>query len=103
MEALGDAAGALQLYRRTLDSREHVLGKEHPFTLTSVNNLAFCMQALGDAAGALPLYRRAANGFDHLYGPDHPSSRTVRANCDQLEREVAAERGTPLVKPRNES
>jgi CO/xanthine dehydrogenase Mo-binding subunit len=34
----------------------------------------------------LPLYRRAVDGFDSLFGP---SSRTVRANCDRLEREVA--------------
>jgi len=95
MEALGDAAGALPLYRRALDSRERVLGKEHPDTLVSVNNLALCMLALGDAAEALLLSRRAADGFDSLFGPDHPSSRTVRANCDQLEREVAAARGRP--------
>jgi tetratricopeptide (TPR) repeat protein len=88
LRALGDAAGALPLYRRALDSRERVLGKEHHRTLTSVNNLAVCLRALGDAAGALPLYQRAADGFDSMLGPDHPSSRTVRANCDRLEREV---------------
>ena len=90
MQALGDAAGALPLFRRTLDSSERVLGKEHPDTLGSVNNLAGCLYALGDAAGALPLYRRAADGLERLLGPDHPSSRTVRANCDQAEREAAA-------------
>jgi tetratricopeptide (TPR) repeat protein len=87
--ALGDAAGALPLCRRALESSERVLGKEHPDTLTSVNNLAGCLYVLGDAAAALPLYRRSADGFDSLLGPDHPSSRTVRANCDRLERAVA--------------
>ena len=53
------------------------------------------LEALGDAAGALPLYRRAVDGFDSLFGPDHPSSRTVRANCDRLERELAAAEGRP--------
>jgi len=72
-----------------------VLGPEHPDTLTSVNDLAYCMQALGDAAGALPLYRRAAAGFERLFGPEHPSSRTVRANCDRLEREIAAAQSGP--------
>jgi len=90
MEALGDAAGALPLFRRALDSRERVPGPEHPDTLTSVNNLAGCLYALGDAAGALPLFRRAAAGFERLLGPEHPSSRTVRGNCDQVERELAA-------------
>ena len=95
MQALGDAAGALPLFQRALDSRERVLGKEHPDTLTSVNDLAACMQALGDAAGALPLCRRAADGLERLLGPEHPSSRTVRGNYEQCEREVAAARGGP--------
>ena len=90
MQTLGDAAGALPLFRRALDSRERVLGPEHPDTLTSVNILAGCLHALGDAAGALPLYRRAADGFERLFGPEHPSTRTVRGNCDQVERELAA-------------
>jgi hypothetical protein len=71
------------------ESRERVLGPEHPDTFESVNNLAGCLYALGDAAGALPLLRRAADGFDIVLGPDHPSSRTVRANCDRLKRQVA--------------
>jgi len=79
----------LPLYRRALESRERLLGKEHPHTLTSVNNLAELHAGAGDAAGALPLCRRAADGFDRLLGPDHPSSRGVRANYNQLEREVA--------------
>jgi len=95
MRALGDAAGALPLFRRALDSRERVLGKEHPDTLQSMNNLAGCLYALGDAAGALPRFRRAADGFERLLGPDHPSSRTVRANYQRCEREVAAARHGP--------
>jgi hypothetical protein len=88
---VGDAAGALPLYRRALESGERVLGTEHPDTLTSVNNLAGCLHALGDAAGALPLYRRAAEGLDNVLGMGHPSSRTVRANSDQVEREIAGQ------------
>jgi hypothetical protein len=72
MHALGDAAEALPLFRRALEGRERVLGKEHPETLASVNNLAGCLQALGDVAEALPLFRRAADGFNALLGPGHP-------------------------------
>jgi len=64
----GDAAGALPLYRRALESSERVLGAEHPQTLASVNNLAYCMKALGDAAGALPLYRRALESRERVLG-----------------------------------
>jgi hypothetical protein len=62
--ALGDAAGALPLHRRALDSRERVLGPEHPDALISVNNLALCLEELGDAAGALPLFRRALESHE---------------------------------------
>jgi hypothetical protein len=47
LAALVDAAGALPLYRRALDSSERVLGAEHPQTLTSVNNLAANLGKVG--------------------------------------------------------
>src|SRR5208337_3715144 len=72
MEVLGDAAGALPLYRRALESRERLLGLEHPDTLTSVDTLANCIRALGDAAGALPLFRRALESRERRLGPEHP-------------------------------
>jgi tetratricopeptide (TPR) repeat protein len=70
----GDAASAVPLYRRALESRERVLGAEHPDTLTSVNNLAGCLQTLGDAAGALPLYRRALESRERVLGAEHPDT-----------------------------
>jgi tetratricopeptide (TPR) repeat protein len=76
LEGSGDAAGALPLYRRALDSRERVLGNEHPNTLLSVNNLALCMRALGDAAGALTLHRRALDGYERVLGKEHPDTLT---------------------------
>ena len=39
----GRATDALLLYRRVLDGRERALGREHPKTLASVNNLASCL------------------------------------------------------------
>jgi hypothetical protein len=53
------------------------------------DGLAECVGAVGYPAGALPVRRRTANGFDCVPGPHHPSSRTARANCNRLEREVA--------------
>jgi len=76
----GDAAGALPLFRRALESRERLLGPEHPDTLTSVNNLAHCLNALGDAAGALPLYRRALESKERVLGPEHPNTLSGVSN-----------------------
>ncbi len=39
-QAQGRLAEAEPLYKRALEALERVLGKEHPHTLTSVNNLA---------------------------------------------------------------
>src|ERR1019366_8315877 len=71
-ETLGDASGALPLYRRALESSERVLGAEHPDTLRSANNLAYGLLAVGDAAGALPLYRRALVSQERTLGTYHP-------------------------------
>jgi hypothetical protein len=40
LKVQGDYEGAQPLYERALEARERVLGKEHPDTLASVNNLA---------------------------------------------------------------
>ena len=55
----GPLREAEPLYRRALEARERVLGKEHPDTLISVNNLAGLYQAQGRYGEAEPLYRRA--------------------------------------------
>ncbi len=70
----GDAAGALPLFRRALESSERVLGPERPDTLSSVGNLAACMEDLGDAARALPLNRRALESRERVLGPEHPDT-----------------------------
>jgi hypothetical protein len=75
MQGSGTARDALPLYRRTLDARERVLGPEHPDTLASRNNLAFCLQAMGDLAAAEPLYRRARAGAERVLGADHRRRR----------------------------
>jgi len=42
------------LYERALAIIEKALGREHPDTATSLNNLARVIQAQGDLAGARP-------------------------------------------------
>ena len=51
------------------DTREEqVLGKEHPETLGSVNNLASLLYARADYAGAELLYRRALETQERTLG-----------------------------------
>ena len=66
----------MPLYRRALESRERLLGKEHPHTLTSVNNLAELHAGAGDAVGALPLCRRVLESSERVLGKEHPDTLT---------------------------
>ncbi len=71
LEGRGDATAALPLYQRALEASERVLGKEHPDTLMSVNNLALCLKALGDARAALPLHERVLEARERVLGKEH--------------------------------
>jgi hypothetical protein len=44
--------------REAPDSREEVLSKEHPDTLSSMNNPAFLLNIQGKYDGAEPLYHQ---------------------------------------------
>ena len=70
----GRYEAAEPLYRRALEGCERVLGKEHPDTLGSVNNLAALLCSKGDYAGAEPLYRRALGARERVLGKEHPDT-----------------------------
>ena len=89
--------GALPLYRRAHESSERVLGKEHPDTLASVNNLAACLYAVGDAAGALPLYRRALDSRERVLGKEHPNTLTSVNNLALCLEALGERSGSPAA------
>ena len=60
--------------KRALEACERVLGKEHPDTLTSVNNLADLYQAQGRYGEAEPLYKRALEARERVLGKEHPDT-----------------------------
>jgi tetratricopeptide (TPR) repeat protein len=80
----GDAAGALPLYRRALESSERLLGPEHPATLTTRNNIAFCTAERGDARTALRLFEALLPDQERVLGSDHPNTLTIRKWIDDL-------------------
>jgi tetratricopeptide (TPR) repeat protein len=59
---------------RALETRERVLGTEHPETLTSVNNLASLYDKQGRFGEAEPLNLRALAGWERVLGADHPDT-----------------------------
>jgi serine/threonine protein kinase/tetratricopeptide (TPR) repeat protein len=73
-QKLGEYSKAEPVFRRALETHERMLGKKHPDTLTSVNNLAALLQCKGDYAGAEPLYRRALEARERALGKEHPDT-----------------------------
>jgi tetratricopeptide (TPR) repeat protein len=69
-ESQGRYDEAEPLYHRALEVREQVLGKEHPDTLSSINNLAELYKAQGRYEEAEPLLRRVPEANE--------SARTVK-------------------------
>ncbi|TFH39353.1 MAG: tetratricopeptide repeat protein [ANME-2 cluster archaeon] len=67
-----------------LEVSERVLGKEHPDTLGSVNNLAGLLYSKGDYEGAEPLFRRALEASERVLGKDHPDTLTSVNNLAAL-------------------
>ena len=53
-----------------------MLGKEHPDTLVSVNNLASVLQYQGNYEEAEQMNRRALEGKEKALGKEHPSTLT---------------------------
>ena len=72
------------LYRETLQLREKVLDKEHPNTLTSMNNLAALFDSQGKYDLAEPLYRETLQLREKVLGKEHPDTLTSINNLAGL-------------------
>ena len=70
----GKYDAAEPLCRETLQLREKVLGKEHPQTLTSMNNLAGLFNSQGRYDAAEPLYRETLQLTEKVLGKEHPDT-----------------------------
>ncbi len=89
---------------QVLTDRDRVLGKDHPNTLTSLNNLAALLKSKGKPADAEPLYRRALEGRQKLLGDEHPNTLSSLNNLAHLLRDQGknkeAEEGFKKVRRR---
>ncbi|PNP77904.1 hypothetical protein FNYG_08630 [Fusarium nygamai] len=70
----GRYEGAAKLYRETLELKEKVLGKEHPDTLMSMNNLALVLDNMGEYEEAEKMHREEWKLTEKVLGKDHPST-----------------------------
>jgi len=72
----GQYTEAEAMYRQTLQLTETMLGKDHPSTLTSTNNLALSLDHQGKYAEAEALNRQTLQLREIVLGKDHPDTLT---------------------------
>lgn len=80
----GNFGLARNAFQRELDTMRHVLGRDHPDTLTSMGNLASILQAQGDLAGARRYAEQALNTMQRVLGEDHRLTLTALNNLGQI-------------------
>ena len=81
---LGDYPKALEWYQKALEIREKVLGKDHPSTGTTYNNIAGVYDSQGDYPKALEWYQKALNILEKRLGTEHPNTLIVKSNIERL-------------------
>jgi tetratricopeptide (TPR) repeat protein len=65
-----------------LEIFEKVLGKEHPYTATSYNNIGEVYRTQGDYTKALEYYFKALAIVEKVLGPNHTYARITRENIE---------------------
>lgn len=79
-DQLGKYSEAERLYRQNLDISERVLGREHPDTLTSMNNLALTLDYQGKHEEAEKINRQTLEISERVLGKEHPDTLTSMHN-----------------------
>lgn len=78
------AAQSEQLFQKALETREQVLGAEHPDSASTLHDLARLYQDQGKYDQAEPLFQKALEIREQQLGPEHPNTTTVRENYNAL-------------------
>ncbi|KAI8617536.1 hypothetical protein BC830DRAFT_1062362 [Chytriomyces sp. MP71] len=68
------------LYVKCVKMREMLLGREHPDTLTSINNLALLYDSQDKYNQAEPLYQEYLQAKEKFLGKEDSSTLDVRKN-----------------------
>jgi len=62
------------MHRGALEGYEQVLGRDHPSTLNSINNITLVLDSQGKYTEAEAMHREALEGYEKVFGRDHPST-----------------------------
>ena len=80
-----DAALVEYYYGKALVIDEKTLGKDHPDTAQTYNNMANVFESKGEYEKALEYYGKALVIFQLRLGEDHPNTKNVEHNFSQLQ------------------
>jgi tetratricopeptide (TPR) repeat protein len=78
--ARGRYGPARVAWQTVVTKLEHVLGAEHPDTLTSIGNLAATLQAMGDLPRARAMQEQVLVTHQRVQGAEHPATMTSMNN-----------------------
>jgi CHAT domain-containing protein/tetratricopeptide (TPR) repeat protein len=70
----GRYSDGVKLAQEAIADSQQLLGPEHPFTATSLNDLAVLYEAQGNSAASEPLEKRALEIREKVFGPEHPAT-----------------------------
>ena len=68
------------MHRQESSSARTVYGKDHPDTLTSMNNLAMVLKSQGKYEAAEKMHRQTLQLSETVLGKDHPNALTSMNN-----------------------
>jgi Tfp pilus assembly protein PilF len=75
---------AESMHRRALEAREKMLEREHPDTLSSVNNLGRVLSSQGKYEEAEAMHRRALEARERMLGGEHPDTLSSINNLGRV-------------------
>ncbi|KAJ6256896.1 hypothetical protein Dda_7779 [Drechslerella dactyloides] len=80
LNSLGKFGEAAKIQEEVLADRKKILGKQHPDTLRSMNDLGQALRNQGKYKEAEEIYRKVLKGREKLFGIDNPETLTTMSN-----------------------
>jgi tetratricopeptide (TPR) repeat protein len=84
----GNYREALEIERKALPILERLVGRDHPATLETRNNIASCIGQMGQADEAVHLFQELLPDVERVLGHDHPATLTTRNNIADYTRRI---------------
>lgn len=91
-------------FESSLETRKHILGVDHPDTLTGQNDIARLLYAIGYYKETEPLFRQMLEARQKVLGAEHPDTLASQNNLAELLRAIGSyEAAEPLYRQTLES